>query len=215
MFLKSAFVVTKVTTSAVLSLQTPLGKDILARTRSHTYRITVLTLYLTLKKCISHMTQIFFQEFKKTSSWYFSLHHVLNISALYIAGGNLDVAMRRRFWEALRNVTCNVHAWLFCHRTFSSPVPDMTWQLLVARCRMGHRCQRNYQSLTPTAHKQPSCPHTNSLKTKATCTLGFICFRRRGECTPLLEQRWLLTQLENGQASQGHTPTHLKGFVYS
>lgn len=108
-FWKSAFVVTKVATSAVLSPQMPLGKDILAQTRRHTYRITVLTLYLTLKKCIGHMTQIFFQEFKKASSWYYSLHHVLNISAIYIARGNLDVAMRgRRFWEVLRNVTCNV-----------------------------------------------------------------------------------------------------------
>lgn len=101
-------VVPKITTSAVLSPQTPLGRDILAGTRSHTYRITVLTLYLTLKKCIGRMTQILFQEFKKASSWYFGAHRVPNISALLF----IYFFRRQRrgggFETPLRNVTRNV-----------------------------------------------------------------------------------------------------------
>lgn len=45
--------------------------------------------------------------------------------------------------------------WLPCHRTSSSPVPDMTWQLVAAQLKAGHRCQRNYQSLARPATNKP------------------------------------------------------------
>lgn len=124
--------------------------------------------------------------------------------------------MIRRFPEALRNVTCNVVTCACLTVLPQNILLTCPWYDLAA---VGGTMQGGSQVPEELSVSHSHCTqtavlptHTNSLKTKAVCTLGFICFRWRRERTPLLEQRWLLTQLENGLASQGHTPTHLKRF---